>query len=107
MNPFIELMQAGALIMLLFAAVLIFVVIRNTSGSKTLVRIAPGIIGVALISFAIPIYAAVAGNEDFQRFTTAARVAGAVLLPLGLFFLGSHPESLQLHDEPPREEPEE
>ncbi|MBW3594500.1 MAG: hypothetical protein KY391_02890 [Actinobacteria bacterium] len=89
MNPFIELMQAAALIMLLFAAVLISVVIRHTSGAKTRIRIGPAVIGVALILFAIPIYAAVIGTDDFNRFTTGARIAAAILLPIGLYLLGS------------------
>ena len=94
MNPFIELMQAGALIMLLFAAVLISVVIRNTSGSKRGLRIGPAIVGLALILFAIPIYAAVIGTDDLNRFTVAARVAGAILLPIGLYILGAREEGL-------------
>ena len=89
MNPFIELMQAAALIMLLFAAVLISVVLHNTSGSKLRVRIGPTVIGAALILFAIPIYASVIGTDDLNRFTTGARVAGAVLLPVGLYLLGA------------------
>ena len=89
MNPFIELMQAGAFIMLLFAAVLISVVIRQTSGTTNRIRLGPLVIGVALVLFAIPIYASVAGTDDFNRFTTGARVAAAVLLPIGLYILGS------------------
>jgi len=88
-NPFIELMQAAALIMLLFAAVLISVVIRHTSGDKTRIRIGPAVIGIALFLFAIPIYAAVIGTDEFQRFATGARVVGAILLPVGLYLLGS------------------
>lgn len=95
MNPFIELMQAGALIMLLFAAVLIWVVIRNTTtGSKQRLRIGPAVIGLALLLFAIPIYAAVIGASDLNRFTTSARIAGAILLPIGLYLLGSREEGL-------------
>jgi uncharacterized membrane protein len=92
MNPFIELMQAGALIMLLFAAVLISVVIRNTTGSKRQLRLGPGIVGVALLLFAVPIYASVIGTGDLNRFTTGARIAGAIFLPIGLYLLGSREE---------------
>ena len=91
MNPFIELMQAGALIMLLFAAVLISVVIRQTEGSKIRIRVGPAVIGVALILFAVPIYASVIG-EDVGRFPSAARAIGAILLPVGLYLLGSRQE---------------
>ncbi len=92
MNPFIELMQAAALIMLLFAAVLISVVIRQTEGSKTRIRIGPAIVGVALILFAVPIYASVIGADELGRFPSAARVIGAVLLPVGLYLLGARQE---------------
>ena len=87
MNPFIELMQAAALIMLLFAAVLISVTIRHTSGPRYRARIGPAVIGTALILFAIPIYAAVIGTDDVNRFISAARIAGAILLPVGLYLL--------------------
>ena len=100
MNPFIELMQAAALIMLLFAAVLISVVIRNTSGAKGRIRVGPAVIGLALVLFAIPIYAAVIGTDDFNRFTTGARVAGAVLLPIGLYLLGSKDGRSIVKDDP-------
>ena len=89
MNPFIELMQAAALIMLLFAAVLISVTIRHTSGARFQARIGPVVIGTALILFAIPIYAAVIGTNDVNRFISAARIAGAILLPVGLYLLGA------------------
>ena len=89
MNPFIELMQAGALIMLLFAVVLISVVIRNMPTRTLQVRWGPALIGVALIFFAIPIYAAVAGTDSFDRVTDTFRILGAILLPIGLFLLGA------------------
>lgn len=92
MDPFIELMEAGALIMLLFATVLISVVIRNTTGSKRQLRLGPGIVGLALFFFAIPIYAAVIGADGLDRFTSSARILGAILLPIGLYVLGSQSE---------------
>jgi apolipoprotein N-acyltransferase len=91
MSAFIELMQAGALIMLLFATVLVSVVIRNTTGSKRHLRIGPGVIGLALLFFAVPIYAAVIG-ASVDRFSDSARIVGAILLPLGLYLLGSQAE---------------
>jgi hypothetical protein len=96
MNPFIELMQAAALIMLLFGTVLISVVIRNTGGPKARTGIGPAVIGIALVLFAIPIYASVIGTDDFDRFSATARGAGAVLLPIGLYLLGR--EGAQLGD---------
>ena len=89
MNPFIELMQAGALIMLLFAVVLIAVVIRNMPTRSLQVRWGPALIGVALVRFAIPVYASVAGTEDLGVLTPTFRVLGAVLLPFGLYLLGA------------------
>lgn len=93
MNPFIELMQAGALIMLLFAVVLIAVVIRNMPSRRPEVRWGPVLIGIALLLFAVPIYASVAGSSiDFGRFTPASRMLAAILLPIGLFLLGAFGE---------------
>ncbi len=89
MNPFIELMQAGALIMLLFAVVLISVVIRNMPGRNLQLRWGPALIGIALLLFAIPIYASVIGTGDFDRFASISRILGAFLLPIGLFLLGA------------------
>ena len=100
MNPFIELMQAAALIMLLFAAVLMSVVIRHAGGAKTRVRVGPALIGIALIFFAAPIYASVIGT-DVNRFTTGARMAGALLLPVGLYLLGSKDGTSILEDDRP------
>ena len=92
MNPFIELMQAGAFIMLLFAAVLISVVIRNMPARSPKVRWGPALIGVSLLLFAIPVYASVAGTDDFERFSPLLRGLGAILLPIGLFLLGAFAE---------------
>ncbi len=112
MNPFIELMQAGALIMLLFAVVLIAVVIRNMPSRSAQVRWGPALIGVALILFAIPIYASVAGTDDLGVLTPTFRVLGGILLPFGLFLLGAFGEeglgrdrhSAEERDEPPESE---
>ena len=81
--------------MLLFAAVLISVVIRNTTGPKKQLRLGPGIVGLALLLFAIPIYASVMGTDDLNRIITGARVAGAMLLPIGLYLLGSREDVLR------------
>ena len=87
MNPFVELMQAGALFMLLFAAVLLGVVIRNVEGPRTRARVGPIVIGVSLVLFAIPIYANVAGTSWFDRYAEFARIVAALLLPVGLYML--------------------
>lgn len=87
MNPFIELMQAAALIMLLFAAVLIMVVLRNADNRVLKVRLGPAVIGAALLLFAIPIYASVLGSLTFERFSSVARSLAAILLPLGLYLM--------------------
>jgi hypothetical protein len=86
-NPFIELMQAGAFIMLLFAAVLIMVVLRNVERATLKHRAGPAVIGLALINFAIPVYAAVIGGTTFEAFTPIFRVTAAILLPVGLYLL--------------------
>jgi hypothetical protein len=86
-NPFIELMQAGAFIMLLFAAVLIMVVLRNVERATLKHRAGPAVIGLALVNFAIPVYAAVIGGSTFEAFTPIFRVTAAILLPVGLYLL--------------------
>lgn len=85
MNPFIELMQAGALIMLLFAVVLILVVFRNLDRPTAKLRAGPVVIGAALFLFAVPVYAAVAGASI--RFASGLRIVAAILLPIGLYLL--------------------
>ena len=86
MNPFIELMQAGALIMLLFALVLIFVVFRNVERPTFQLRAGPIILGIALLLFATPVYASVVSSSEF-RFSSTFRIAAALLLPIGLYLL--------------------
>ena len=87
MNPFIELMQAGAFIMLLFAAVLIMVVLRNVERATLKHRAGPAVIGLALVNFAVPVYAAVIGGTTFEGFASIFRVTAAILLPVGLYLL--------------------
>ena len=89
MNPFIELMQAAALIMLLFAAVLILVVLRNADNRVLKVRLGPAVVGLALVLFAIPIYASVLGSVTFDRLSSVARSLAAILLPVGLYLMVS------------------
>ncbi|MDQ3941334.1 MAG: hypothetical protein M3238_08295 [Actinomycetota bacterium] len=86
MNPFIELMQAGALIMLLFAVVLILVVLRNVERASFRLRLGPIVIGLALLLFAAPVYAGVISSKQF-RFSTPCRLSAALLLPIGLYLL--------------------
>ena len=86
MNPFIELMQAGALIMLLFALVLIFVVFRNVERPTLELRVGPIVLGIALLLFATPVYASVVSSTEF-RFSSTFRIAAALLLPIGLYLL--------------------
>ena len=87
MNPFIELMEAAALIMLLFAAVLMLVVLRNAENRQWKVRIGPAVVGLALLLFAIPIYASVLGSVTFDRLSSIARSTAAIILPLGLYLM--------------------
>ena len=87
MNPFTQLMQAGAFIMLLFAAVLTLVVLRNVKEARRRARWGPIVIGASLILFAMPIYASVTGTRWFDRFSPAARIVAAILLPVGLYLL--------------------
>jgi hypothetical protein len=103
-NPFIELMQAGAFIMLLFAAVLILVVLRNRERATFKHRVGPMVIGLALINFAIPVYAAVIGGSTFESFSPIFRVIAALLLPVGLYLLAPLRSEWSDTDKPPATE---
>lgn len=85
-NPVLELMEAGAFIMLAFAAVLMLVAIRKLERSTSEHR-GPIVSGIALILFAIPIYTDVLGYESWQRYGPYLRSAAALLLPFGLYLL--------------------
>jgi hypothetical protein len=80
-------MEAGALIMLLFAVVLMMVVLKNLERAPPKARVGPIVIGIALLLFAIPIYASVTGSTWFDRFAPVARIAASLLLPIGLYLL--------------------
>lgn len=98
-DSFIQLMQAGSLTMTLFAAILILVVTRNQKDPGTRSRVALTMIGLSLLLFAIPLYGDTLGAEGFVDFGQVARVVAAVLLPYGLYSLGSHaPPALKARD---------
>ncbi|MFP5352250.1 MAG: hypothetical protein ACLGIB_06795 [Actinomycetota bacterium] len=89
-DSLIQLMQAGSLTMTLFAAILILVVTRNQKDPATRSRVALTMIGLSLLLFAIPLYGDTLGAEGFVVFGQVARIAAAVLLPYGLYSLGSY-----------------
>ncbi len=74
--------------MLLFAAILMLVVIRNVEtpirfGTRT----GPLLVGLALAFFALPIYGDVVGSRFLDRPGSVIRVVAGILLPIGLYLM--------------------
>jgi hypothetical protein len=87
-SPLLDLVRAAALVMLLFSAILIFVVIRNLEAPFRFgTRSGPLLVGLALVLFAIPIYAEVAGSAAMVRASSVFRIGAALLLPVGLYLM--------------------
>lgn len=87
-SPLLDLVRAAALVMLLFSAILIFVVIRNLEAPmKFGTRTGPLLVGMALVLFAVPIYADVAGSLALVRAGSVVRIGAALLLPAGLYLM--------------------
>jgi hypothetical protein len=74
--------------MLLFAAILISVVIRNLEGPiKFGTRSGPILVGLALVLFALPIYGDVTDVGLLIRQGSLFRVFAGILLPAGLYLM--------------------
>jgi hypothetical protein len=73
--------------MTFFAAVLLLVVTRNVSDPRKKRKAALGMISLALLLFAIPLFGEVLGSPVFERYGALARVVAAVFLPYGLYRL--------------------
>jgi hypothetical protein len=74
--------------MLLFAAILIWVVLRNLEAPiKFGTRSGPALVGIALVLFALPIYGDVAGVESLANQGSLFRVFAGFLLPTGLYLM--------------------
>ena len=105
-SPLLDLVRAGAFVMLLFAAILIWVVIRNLDVPITFgTRAGPILTGVALVLFALPIYGDVAGVESLADHGSIFRIFAGALLPVGLYLM--RPLAPVFHDSKPRDPDEE
>lgn len=93
-SPLLDLVRAGAFVMLLFSAILILVVIRNLEAPiKFGTRLGPLLVGLGLVMFALPIYGDVAGAVILSGMAPGMRVLAGILLPVGLYLmkpLGRH-----------------
>lgn len=104
-SPLLDLVRAGAFVMLLFAAILIWVVIRNLDVPVTFgTRAGPILTGIGLILFALPIYGDVAGVESLADNGSIFRLFAGATLPVGLYLM--RPLTPAYH-EPERTEPDE
>jgi len=89
-SPLLDLVRAGAFVMLLFAAILISVVIRNLEGPIRFgTRSGPILVGVSLVLFALPIYGDVTGTGFLVQQGSLFRVFAGLGLPTGLYLM--HP----------------
>ena len=87
-SPLLDLVRAGAFVMLLFAAILIWVVLRNLEAPIRFgTRSGPALVGVGLVFFALPIYGDVAGVEALANQGSLIRVIAGILLPVGLYLM--------------------
>jgi hypothetical protein len=86
-DPVVDLIKAGSLIMLVFAAVLLFVVMRNVEKPESGTKRGPVLIGLALLLFAVPIYGDVLEADWVDRYGAPARILACIVLPLGLYNL--------------------
>ena len=102
-DPVVDLIKAGSLIMLVFAAVLLFVVMRNVEKPESGTRRGPVLIGLALLLFAVPIYGDVLESDWVERYGPPARILACIVLPVGLYFLRPFASRLSgMDDERPR-----
>ena len=96
--------------MLLFAAILISVVIRNLEGPIRFgTRSGPILLGLSLVLFALPIYGDVTGAGLLVRQGSFFRVFAGILLPTGLYLMRPF-GTLRITtpaEEPPQDEAEE
>ena len=105
-SPLLDLVRAGAFVMLLFSAILILVVIRGLEAPiKFGTRTGPMLVGVGLVLFALPIYGDVAGAELLARPSPFIRIIAGVLLPVGLYLMKplSPQQAVQEQEAPPDE----
>ena len=87
-SPLLDLVRAGAFVMLLFSAILILVVIRNLEAPiKFGTRSGPLLVGMGLVLFALPIYGDVAGAEILARPAPILRIIAGFVLPVGLYLM--------------------
>src|SRR5687767_7314530 len=87
-SPLLDLVRAGAFVMLLFSAILIMVVVRNLEHPiKFGTRMGPLLVGIGLVLFALPIYGDVAGAEILARPSPLLRILAGVVLPTGLYLM--------------------
>jgi hypothetical protein len=87
-SPLLDIERTGAFIMLAFAAILIFVVMRNV---KTPVKFAawtgPLLVAAALVLFTIPILGDILRSSTLTSRSSIFHITAAVLLPVGLYLM--------------------
>jgi hypothetical protein len=87
-SPLLDIERTGAFIMLAFAAILIFVVMRNVEAP---VRFAawtgPLLVIASLVLFTIPILSDILRSRPLGAPNSLVNITAAVLLPVGLYLM--------------------
>jgi hypothetical protein len=91
-SPLLDIERTGAFIMLAFAAILIFVVMRNVEAP---VRFAawtgPLLVIASLVLFTIPILSDILRSRPLSASYSLVNITAAVLLPVGLYLMRPEP----------------
>lgn len=96
-SPLLDLVRAGAFVMLMFAAILIWVAIRNLEAPIRFgTRTGPVMVGIGLVLLALPIYGDIAGASLIARPGSVFRIVAAIVLPIGLYLMKPLTEASEL-----------
>jgi hypothetical protein len=105
-SPLLDIERTGAFIMLAFAAILIFVVMRNVKGPlKFAAWTGPVLVVAALALFTIPLLGDILRSNALSSRSHLLHIVAGVLLPVGLYLMRpatfaheSHPEEVEDHE---------
>ena len=87
-TPLLDIERTGAFIMLAFAAILIFVVMRNIeTPMRFLAWTGPLLVIASLVLFTIPILSDILRSNPSVVQKSLINITAAVLLPVGLYLM--------------------
>jgi hypothetical protein len=105
-SPLLDIERTGAFIMLAFAAILIFVVVRNVESPMRLAAwTGPVLVVTSLVLFTLPILGDILRSSPLINSSSLLHIVAAVLLPVGLYLMRpttfahrSHREEVEDHE---------